>query len=295
MASARNDKRKVKHYGVRRDDDDDRDQHFDEAPGPYTHLREVAKFREPPAWQQLPLLSCTAHAVAAALWYVQARDRKQGPPVEPSRLFLHYHSVLLQQQRIGQSLEATSDGGVSLRNGLKAARRYGACAEFLWPHPALPVTSWRDPGKVEEEAGSWRDATTFQAMRGAPDEKLYFCVELDGVKAKSYRRVKAPDASRLRAAISRGSPVVFAVKLYSSVLAAARRGRVPIPAPREEEVGEHSLVAVGFNDKKRTITARSSWGPLWGDDGHAHFPYAYFDEKRTLDAWVLDEVERLGE
>src|SRR5688500_15858008 len=43
-------------------------------PPPKAHLNEHfhRELREPPPWQQLPLQTCTAHAVAAALWYREA-------------------------------------------------------------------------------------------------------------------------------------------------------------------------------------------------------------------------------
>src|SRR5262245_35506906 len=103
MASTRrkqNKKRRV--FGCRLDGPDDRDEaiELEEAHATKAHLdkRLAAGLTPPPVWQQLPLLSCTAHTVAAALWYSQAISMPNEAPVDPSRMFIFYHALLRQQQ-----------------------------------------------------------------------------------------------------------------------------------------------------------------------------------------------------
>src|SRR5512146_139307 len=121
------------HLVHRRDDPDERDVPF--APPERQAALPASVDLRPhcgPVYNQLKLKSCSAHALASVLTYV---GNKSGTPIElPSRLFIYYN----ERKLVGTQ---DSDSGSTLRNGIKAVAKQGACAETLWPYdPAMVVT-----------------------------------------------------------------------------------------------------------------------------------------------------------
>jgi hypothetical protein len=302
-SSKRNgDATQVTLFGCRDDDDDDRDADFSDMklgrPLSAERAERMRNLEWPPAWQQLPLNSCTAHAVAGALWYVQARDDEDRPPVDPSRMYLFYHGLVYQRdenvdadEELVPSLEATTEEGVSIRNALKAAARYGACQNCYWAHPTLDIRHW-DFDKVIERQGATVDGATFQALRASPDEALYDLSGFDGVWVKTYSRLSEPTVANFETALAHGCPVIFSLEVRDSLGRTGADGLVAIPKADEQSLGTHAMVAIGYDKERKIITARNSWGPYWGDHGLGHFPYHFFAAGRIRDAWALHTVER---
>lgn len=70
----------------------------------------------------------------------------------------------------------------------------------------------------------------------------------------------------MQGCIAGGYPFVFGFTVYESFESeqVAQTGIVPMPAPGETVVGGHCVVAVGYDDSKRTFIIRNSWGTGWG-------------------------------
>jgi C1A family cysteine protease len=54
-----------------------------------------------------------------------------------------------------------------------------------------------------------------------------------------------------------------------------------MPKPHEATVGGHAVVAVGYNDAKKQVIVRNSWGATWGDQGYFYMPYQYMTGSKT--------------
>ncbi len=213
---------------------------------PQVDLRERDGMR--PIKNQGTLGSCTGHAVGAYVDYLNPKDPNA------SRLFIYYNE---------RKLEGTvgEDAGASIRSGIKAVSKFGACKESLVPY------------KVEDFAKE-------------PSEQAY----AQGLtnRISSYERVKS--LREMKVALADGHPVVFGMSVYESFEsdAVAENGVVPMPGKHEANLGGHAVLAVGYDDKTQRVTVRNSWGKNWGDGGYFTLPYKYVSNNDLCDDfWMI--------
>jgi C1A family cysteine protease len=118
----------IKRYGWIPDLPDRRDWMFAARPSTLGALPPRVDLRAgcPAVYDQGRLGSCTANAIAGALQFDQARQRKTDV-FTPSRLFIYYNE---------RTIEGTvdEDAGAMLRDGIKSVAKQGAPHEPLWPY-----------------------------------------------------------------------------------------------------------------------------------------------------------------
>jgi C1A family cysteine protease len=171
-----------------------------------------------------------------------------------SRLFIYYN-----ERRIEGTTD--EDAGAYIRDGIKALKEWGACDEFLWPYRE-----------------SW--------FAAKPSEEAY----RDALKRRIVAYYRVSDLSDLRTALADGNPVVFGFMVFASFESAAvsRTGIMPMPGANDEFRGGHAVLAVGYDDEKRHLIVRNSWGASWGDKGYFYMPYGYInDPGLSSDFWVV--------
>lgn len=254
-------------YGCRPDTADQRDLMFaleyprlvEAAPPPNVDLRSTGFFT--PCYDQGQLGSCVGNGAGAAFDYDQRKQGEAG--YVPSRLFIYYN---------GRAIEGTvrSDSGIEIRDGVKAIAKLGAPPETLWAYKIAKFAS-------------------------KPTPKAYAA----GKKrlALKYARVSnIGDAGHIMAAIAGGFPVIIGISVYASFEsdAVAKTGVVPMPEPKEEMLGGHCMLAVGYTTDstgKVMFIVRNSWGTSWGDGGHCYIPATYLiDSDLASDFWIVDAV-----
>src|SRR4051812_30439246 len=107
--------------GLKPDKKDDRDFHF--LPQ-VLHLPLAFDLRQnmPAIYEQENLGSCTGNGIARLMHYLAGI----GTPT-PSRLQIYYNA---------RKLEGTiyEDAGAEIRDAVKAAHKFGACPETIWPY-----------------------------------------------------------------------------------------------------------------------------------------------------------------
>lgn len=245
-----------RHFGCIRDKPDARDHRY--TPKPEHLAKPPAKVdlrpECPPVYDQRPLNSCTANAIAAAIQFERRRN-KLAPDFVPSRLFIYWN-----ERKLAGTV--TKDSGAPLRDGIKVAAKQGVCSESRWPY---------DPGKVLAE----------------PTQPCY--QEAAAYRVLSYQAVQQ-DLAHLKACLAAGSPFVFAVHVYSGSETPQARQAETFPTPKagEEEIGTHAIMAVGYDDAARHLIVRNSWGPGWGLAGYFYLPYDYaVNPAYAGDFWVL--------
>ena len=65
-----------------------------------------------------------------------------------------------------------------------------------------------------------------------------------------------------------------------------------MPLPNEPSIGGHAVVAVGYDDAKKRLIMRNSWGTGWGDRGYFYLPYEYITTPNlAADFWTIRLVE----
>jgi C1A family cysteine protease len=253
--------RKIARYGWTPDLPDGRDQLFAAtqpilaALPPRVDLR--AKFPKP--YDQGQLGSCTANAIAGAVEFNQ-RKQKQKPTFTPSRLFIYYNERVMEGT-------VDSDAGAMIRDGIKSVVKQGAPPEKpWWPYD---IAKFRDkpPKPVFDEAAKHQ--------------------------AVLYQRV-ACTLNQMKGCLAAGFPFVFGFSVYESFESqtVATTGVVNMPLPKEQLVGGHAVLAVGYDDSESRFLVRNSWSDKWGLKGYFTMPYTYLlDGNLADDFWTIRMVE----
>jgi C1A family cysteine protease len=248
--------RKHMKYGWRPDSKDPRDLHF-AAFMPKVEI-EIPPFVDlspkcSPVENQQDLGSCTANALAGAVEYLEI---KQGEPfMDASRLFIYYNERMLEGT-------ICSDSGAEIRDGIKTLAQYGVCDEKLLPY---------DPKKFTRK----------------PSKKCYD----NALKHRIEKYYKIASLEGMKQCLAMGYPFAFGFAVFDSFESAtvAKTGIMPIPNPEAEELlGGHAVLAVGYDDEKRFIKVRNSWGEKWGKGGYFFMPYEFIADKRFCsDFWCI--------
>lgn len=172
--------------------------------------------------------------------------------VELSRLFIYYNA----RARRGEVLQ---DTGTTLRDALKAVKKYGVCSESVWPY----------------DIAMFDDRPSLVAYQDARQRGI-----------KSYQRLGTKfDAMD---ALTNWKPVLVALVVYSCFMSLTQtQSVVPMPTDTSIEVGGHAMCLVGYNSDRKEFLAKNSFGIEWGDNGYCWIPFAYLD-RYLYDWWVFD-------
>ena len=216
----------------------------------------------PPVYNQGPMGSCTGFAIAKGLGeYVL---KKQNRHVELSGLYLYY-----QERKMEGSLN--EDAGALISDGMKVLDNLGCAPEK--DHPYLPMSKWSDAKALQE----------YLTMKPGND---------DVAAGKTYRiagRKQITSLRGIRKSLADGMPVVFGIAIFESFQSekAAKTGVIPMPnVEKEEMMGGHAVVAVGYDNAKQVLIMRNSWGKEWGDKGYFYLPYGFIQQGLAADAWT---------
>jgi len=205
-----------------------------------------------PVENQGNLGSCTAHALAGALEFL---ERKDGVVlVDVSRLFIYYGERVLERT-------VTSDSGAMLRDGIKTLAAQGVCSEKRWPYVVSKFT-------VKPTSACYKEAVQHQIT--------------------SYHRITT--LNEMRACLVEGYPFVFGFTVYESFESplVAKSGVLQMPQRGERAVGGHAVLAVGYDDAAQRLLVRNSWGSAWGQQGYFTIPYEYVSNRSLSDDfWTI--------
>ena len=207
----------------------------------------------PAVYDQRQLGSCTANAIAGAFEFDLLRQK--AADFMPSRLFIYYNERVMENT-VG------SDAGAQIRDGIKSVAKQGVCPESEWPY----------------DIAKFADQPPAQCYTDALNHRV-----------TSYQHV-AQLLNQLKGCLADGNPFVFGIAVYASFESdqVAQTGEVPMPAPGEQLLGGHAVLAVGYDDSTQRFTVRNSWGSGWGMSGYFTLPYAYLiDRSLSSDFWTL--------
>lgn len=208
-------------------------------------------------YDQGSLGSCTANAIGAAFHFDQI---KQGlKDFTPSRLFIYYNE---------RAMEGTvdQDSGAYIRDGIKSIHKIGVCRESRWPYDEASFTT-------------------------KPLDECY--QEAAKNHCKEYARVPQ-DLAHMKGCLKEGLPFVFGFTVLSSFQTreVATTGNMCMPKPKDYVLGGHAVCAVGYDDSRKCVIVRNSWGNGWGDKGYFYMPYEYITHPYLAqDFWTIRFVE----
>jgi C1A family cysteine protease len=208
-----------------------------------------------PIEDQGNLGSCTGNATAGAIELLNKRNGKQ---TDVSRLFIYYYERLLEGT-------VNYDSGAYIRDGIKAGYTYGAPLENLWPYD---IAKFRNrPSTTAITDGSRRKVTLYQ---------------------------RVADHAGCLDALASGYPVIIGFTVYSSfeTINVARTGNMPYPnVGRENILGGHAVLLVGYDKTRQVYIVRNSWGTGWGDRGYFYMPFQVIQNtSMSSDFWIIKSV-----
>ena len=264
--------RKTARYGWTPDLPDARDHLFSAPAIALAALPPSADLRGgcPPVYDQGRIGSCTANAIGAAFEFDLLKQSL--PDFTPSRLFIYYNERAMEGH-------VSIDSGAQIRDGVKSVAKLGVCSEDEWPYDDTPATYDGGPFPPGARDGEKPTDTCYK-------DALSHTVT-------TYSRV-VRDLDQMRGCLAAGYPFVFGFTVYESFESSkvAKTGVVPMPAPDEQVLGGHAVLAVGYDDSAQTFMVRNSWGTSWGQAGYFTMPYAYLTTRGlSSDFWTIRLVD----
>jgi C1A family cysteine protease len=218
----------------------------------------------PPIYDQGEIGSCTANAIGGTIQFDQMKQTLRGSFM-PSRLFIYYNERVMENT-------ANEDSGAMIRDGIKSVAKQGVCPEKMWPYDPSPFPP--NPQLTRKPAATcYKHALKHTAVR--------------------YQRVPR-NLSQMKGCLASGYPFVAGFTVYESFESekVARTGAMQMPGNREQVLGGHAVMAVGYDDKEGRFRMRNSWGKAWGMKGYFTMPYAYLlDDNLSDDFWKITLVK----
>ena len=84
------------------------------------------------------------------------------------------------------------------------------------------------------------------------------------------------------------SPVPIGCGIFQEFQYVTRSGIVQYPRATSKSLGGHAILACGFDDRRKLIKFKNSWGPNWGQHGYGYLSYSYINNFMR-DAWVAKD------
>lgn len=211
----------------------------------------------PAALDQGQLGSCASHALSNCLRY-HLKLGKLGD-WQPSRLYIYYRGRVNLEGR-----QPTEDCGMCIRNTCVVANTFGVPEE-----PYLPY-----------------DISKFAI---APSKEV-------DARAANHKNIQYYSVNQtlaeLKQALADGNPILCGIMVYQAFMsvAVASTGIVPMPdKTKEQALGGHAQLLIGYSDAKQAFLAMNSWG-RWGEaqSGCSWLPYKYLlDPELAFDFQVV--------
>jgi C1A family cysteine protease len=176
-----------------------------------------------------------------------------------SRLFVYYNARVLESS-------VSSDSGCEIRDAIKTVATQGLCLASYWPY-VISKFAAKPPAS---------------AYKAALPNKLVTYSSLDNT-----------NLATLKGCLASGYPFVIGISVYASFEsnAVAATGVVPMPGAKEQLLGGHALLCVGYRDAQQQFIVRNSWSASWGDRGNCYIPYAYLTSTALAsDFWTIRTV-----
>jgi len=214
----------------------------------------------PHSLDQQRLGACLFNAGSNALKYLLEKEKVS--VFQPSRLYLYWNTRVNVEHG-----PANEDTGACVRDLCKGLSKYHACNEEIWPY---------DISKFSEAPPllAYKDANIHKKIQ-------YHSIPLN--------------LNAIKHAVFQRAPILIGIQIYESFesLEVAKTGLVPIPdIKKENQLGGHALLLIGWNDHMKCFIIQNSWGVNWGSNGCCFIPYDYIlNPELAGDFWQITLFE----
>jgi len=148
--------------------------------------------------------------------------------------------------------------GTSIRFAMKVLARIGVPVEKAWPYD----------DKIYGHPKNWAKLVARWSL------------------IDSYWRIR--DLKELKAALVKG-PVVIGFGCYEEIFNVGKNGVVRYPKNPNYCYGGHAVCAVGYDNKKKRVKFKNSWGRSWGQKGYGYLSFRYVSNF-MWDAWACKDL-----
>jgi C1A family cysteine protease len=195
--------------------------------------------------------SCTSNAIIGA-YEIMLKRLYPEKYTELSRLFVYYNTRIYYN-------ELNIDSGAYLRDTLKSIKKYGVCAESIWPY---------EIDKFDEQ----------------PTPQAY----IDAVARNINYYETLITQNEILQVLTLGKPVIIGTTIFDQ-FNYLDSSNYTLPMPRENEIGigNHALCIVGYDLTRREYIIKNSFGTGWGDNGYCLMSFEYV-EKYAFEKWYFD-------
>ncbi|KAJ9612390.1 hypothetical protein H2200_003987 [Cladophialophora chaetospira] len=287
-------------------------------------------------YDQVDTGSCVANATAAAYRFCAHKINATSQSKvldDPSRLFIYYNARLLPALEEAKFTTQSGNtpktvpfptgsidpkGGSENRNSFKGMNIYGVCSEKTWPWENVEVEVNKNGKKVKK--------TRPQKLNDCPEDAAYteaklaraveYCRldpdhpdELEtNINSEERQAVGVVTLMQVKQCLSEGYPVVFGFWFYWDPLPWKQYTDTkewyldPLPTemqhnPEQERHGGHTVLIVGYDNKRKQVLVQNSWGTKATEEGTPRFwmPYNWItDWECTDDFWMVRLIEEKG-
>lgn len=210
---------------------------------------------------QKNLGSCVGFAITALKeWQEQTeheeevadgkRDHRKGKEYDLSESWVYWNSKKIDPW--------PNEEGTSIRYAMKVLNRLGVPTEKAWPYDDTVIG---DPA-------SWAPMVAKWAWIG------------------NYWRVD--NLQELKVALQT-TPVPIGIACFREIFYVGSNGIIPYPNDPSNIYGGHAVCAVGYDDERRLVKFKNSWGKGWGENGYGYIDYDYINDY-LWDAWSCSDV-----
>ncbi len=250
---------KTRHLlGWKPDKPDHRDLIF-KAPPPKLRLQPIVDLslgKMPVMEDQADIGSCVANSSTDTFEFLYIMAGKVPPQL--SRLYVYYWCRYLD------GVNPTEDSGTTIRTAMKCLASYGACLETTWPYATEKFSVRPTQAMVQE-----------------------------GQNHQILNYYRTPALAYIKLCLSEGYPIVFGFSVPETLYSdeTMNTGVIAYPSSKETIIGGHAVMMVGYDETKRRVKFKNSWGPNWGDKGYGYLPYDFITNGLASDFWTIRKAE----
>lgn len=138
------------------------------------------------------------------------------------------------------------------------------------------LTAVEEDGQCDETAWPYGDAAATDA------EATYY-------RARGTTRTRSGLVDTARKGLDDGTASLLVLRVTDAWFGVGNDGVIPGPSAVDQMEGLHAIVAVGYDDSRKQLIIRNSWGSGWGDGGNAWLSYEYL-ERYGVEAVSLEAI-----